>query len=1245
MSLVLDAALAAAQDSQSRRPIVEIVSAAGSADIPFDGQYLTTQTLDESSPTIIAHSSGRMIQAYAFDGHHIKFVYTDTLRTVFTTVDIDLGAGNTIRGLSICELTNGNVGMVYTRLNTGTDYLDRRVVTVTGTAVSNGSIANWASSIFSSDPWVTTLGANSYVVVYTKFVTPDYKFFKRTSADFVTWGAETEISIGGLTSTKKVDNPSLLILTTGQIWLFFDYTESIGGSGEELKNIYYSSTADLSTMASAVAITTYDTFASVGAHPVGIQKAASQMHVLFNNIVGALHMNDTTSGWPTGNCVDHLVVDSVNQKLYAVCIWSFPTTKYFQCVVKIDIPTWTVDKYWDTTTSPGFHPSYATNHCWWYINHSEHPKYVVTCGFVFAPHMVSVLDVEADSITNYVFEGYAPESIVQNVTWTSHGTYYKGDIRAAHIDIASNRLYLLMNGTSYDSVYLTVGYLDLTEVSDFQFHELWHYGGAEYDNAYDGQQNLGYRFDIANGYVISSQTYLLANPARMTIWNLDDGTIVEHWKYGVTSGFPYNGIYRYLFDAPRNKIWGCFDYTADYGCEDYRGLCEIDITSGLVRYHRPTYVTIDDYDFRDIAFGPDNTILLGHVGYGMAIYNPDADIWTLYNDDNVPGLDPGSFPYSLNHGIVYDSVSGLIYFGSQTLGGYGSFEGLTAFSQYGYLRQGQYVIGTSGGGAYSFASPDDLLQGYADYDPVAALDPGSAGSMFVFWTNEIMSTGEQSIKWDKDQSSFDTTPYLVNDKDLSLSRSIDGDPYSLQFSLSHGHLFDPYNKASLLSLYCKKGRKIEIRFGERISGVNVWQAAGTFFVTGVNFVFERGQYTDITITAEDERTIWANRHIFATEYYDGWTPEELIEEVVGTFAAKVGSDFDLPVFDNSVPVDHQWLETTIDEIVSQLTNRFGYYFRFTVENKISARKISDSNSIDHTYPDSTKIVRYAPDDRYSDFTNRVTILGQEREFQDVIFPEERVGAIAGTVGWWGYRNDFQIWYSEDKSRRCILPRLVIRETASSIPLQLAGSISETMSSLTDVGYENKYCTVYVSAPSLVGPLVAAVMAYVGFGWAIGNYAPPTGGLTISVGRWIEKALLIIILMILGSVGNFQYEIYAQPLGKVRRSVQGSDDDEENQVEIGTIVEKKFDDPLCYSVAECIAVAKQELLVAMMQRKRITITKIAHLQDEEGDTIRINHPISNTAIDIFITNLTRKFKKGTNNDGYFLDEIAGWVVSE
>jgi hypothetical protein len=98
--------------------------------------------------------------------------------------------------------------------------------------------------------------------------------------------------------------------------------------------------------------------------------------------------------------------------------------------------------------------------------------------------------------------------------------------------------------------------------------------------------------------------------------------------------------------------------------------------------------------------------------------------------------------------------------------------------------------------------------------------------------------------------------------------------------------------------------------------------------------------------------------------------------------------------------------------------------------------------------------------------------------------------------------------------------------------------------------------------------------------------------------------------------------------------------------MGFVTPQKVDDPLCYTVDQCTAVATYRGMVADLQRNRVTHSKVAHLQDEEGDTLQIDHPRSGSAMKIFVAGLTRRLQipsSPTSGDGHFLDEIEGWKV--
>lgn len=170
MALTLDATLATAQDSISRHPLVEIISAQRTADIPFDGQLLRDPAVYDRDPFVIQHSSGRLVVVSIYDSG-FYFCYTDEGRTEFTTVQIPkLGAEGTYYGVSVVELANGNIGVVYISYSS-TYSLNYRIFQINGTPVSAGVISTWSVGELDSHVWVID-NSGTFLLVYTKGATP-----------------------------------------------------------------------------------------------------------------------------------------------------------------------------------------------------------------------------------------------------------------------------------------------------------------------------------------------------------------------------------------------------------------------------------------------------------------------------------------------------------------------------------------------------------------------------------------------------------------------------------------------------------------------------------------------------------------------------------------------------------------------------------------------------------------------------------------------------------------------------------------------------------------------------------------------------------------------------------------------------------------------------------------------------------------------------------------------------------------
>jgi hypothetical protein len=1237
MSLTLDPALAAAQDSQSRKPLVEIISGQLVADIPFDGQRLTAETTEEKSPNLIRHTSGRLALVYSYSTNVIKYVYTNEARTVFTPVSLAIDGGETLLETSLCELANGNIGIVY-RTQAGTSqYLKRKIITITGTAVSSGTIATYTGSPIMSGPALLALANGTFLLAYIRLSAGEYKFYKRTSADFLTWSSASEISVAGIDQTTECGYPYLMQLTTGQILFFFD-----GCDGGEIFNIFYSVSSDNGgTWGGAVHLTSYTSIAEQGRHPWATQKMAGQMHVVFNSKRGALHIDETTEGWlGAGASGTNLSFDAASRKLYVTS--SDDPTGTFNGIAEIDVDAWMVTNFWDaSTTTPRFSAAIDTL---WERFHGE--SYLIPVGSrgkningsAGEGCLISVLDADGNTITDYVFADWPAYSLVKNVTHSLEGL-----LQAAWIDFSTRRMYVLCStndGVHGDYVHFDVGWIDLTDPGpSYTCHtliaptHLWHptLAGEMGLAVYPGQDLIL----IWNGY--DGDPYKSA----LAVYSMSTGAIYKSYDVDSFPGFPYHGPHHAVLVG--NKIYCTFGYEPLYGEVDKRGLCEIDISTDAIVFYRPDWASIDEYGLNMIEPLPDGRLLISthgadvSGGAGVTIFDPLTQTWELFNNTTLPGFWPATTPAQNYSAVAYDPVTGLCFAGSPSKYGV-SWGGLTAFSEFGLIQQASYMVGTFAAGVWTWGAMTDLVQGYLDYDAAVVFGPGASDGMYAFWTH--MAGDDLSIKWDQEGTTLNLAPYLAKDRPIEAEWSIDGSPNSLSFTVSDGHLFDPHNKNSLLSPVLKKGRKLTLRFGENVGGTEYWKNQGTSIITPGKGKYARGKYPERLITAKDRRILWDQKKIIATAPFNT-NPKSILTDILKDHLNLADADLDLPTFDTAVDLTHQWIDTLAKDIIEQICHRFGYFPHISVDGLVTARKISDSNEVDHIYANLTKEIEFSDDDEFSTFTNQVIVTGHERTEIEILYGEELLQTLAGTIGWWGCKQTYDINYSVDRSRRCRDPRLKILQSTSSIGFQLAGQIHE---SITLVDPNETYCVVTVTAPNLVPILIFAIPE-----WAAAHFIPDAvaslgAGWTVPVGRVIESVWMFVIMMIISAVGNFQYEIWGRPVGKIKRSVEGQDNDAEFQAEIGEPITTIIEDPLCYSGPECTQVAKQELLVARLERSRVTFSKIADLRDEVGDTIQVNHPHTQAPMKIFITDLKRRMViPSAGQPGEFTDTISGWVL--
>lgn len=1213
MALELDPILKQALDGDSHHPIIEILSSPVTTDLSIEGYHLTG-LVGEIQPQAIILESGKLAIAYVGEisgtSAHLNLILTDDDRIEqMDPVRLVPFSISSNADVTLTETAEGNIGVVY-RSRTS---VYRLVVSPFGTILNSYAGLSY-NAIFPTRGNLSVVRLEDDTYLLAQALTNNngvWGFLIRSSSNFLTWTYGTFFPALPLGQSQILRNPFLLQLSSGVVWLLFDAMETSNAI-----NIYAMPSSDKgATWGQAVRITDNTEPTEKTQQPTAVQKTENRIDIAWTESLAVIAKEKSELQTSSYVYSDFMLFDPATRKLYILNVFTSYGNKYLQNIIRIDVDSWNIEKKWNKDSVPSYHPIFQQADVWW-KRHRSTAGSRIGWGLLGARFQAAVLDGEADTITHYAFLDWPEQGITKNVSWDPlHSTL---GMKGTFLDNQTDRFYVLLYDRNLSGKRdLQLGYIDLKDPGpEYTFRNIISTMNFTWVGYPAGGQEMFFKVYSDEDFIVLG-THVRVNDwtGGLHIIHLSTGGTYKTYDMATFPLFPSKGIRAAEYN--NGSIYCSFPFLDTPPEQGKRGLLEIDLSTDFMTYHIPPWADIKDYAFTEITKITEHELLIVSDTQGSAIFNTLTKGWIHYGAEEMTGY--SNFQYS----GAYDPVQEMVFTGGDKV---------FAFLRSGPIKQ---LFVRSLTPTFSQLKDDQkLTRSFRDDTPSLAIPEGES-NFYAFWRRSNIELDEW-ISWGMESSARYLEDYLTS-AGVSMKYSVDGTPNEVAMVFSNGHLFDPHNLASLWHIYLRKGRQVTIWMGEKVEGQPYLKLMGRFLVTGLRMKYQMGLYPVIEVIAKDIRSLWDFKIVPVTEYYNslpGATAKDLLIRYTEIGEGKI----DFPVMENGIPLETQWVETPLGDMIPQICERFGYFPHITNEGIITARKIARDNPVVHSYGRDMQIVDFSPDDSYSDFTNRVTIMGEERGQIEVLYDEERMESLSGTVGWWGYKNTFTVNYSEDRSRRCRYPRLEVIESATGIAFKLAGQISEKIKSSDDF-----HCVVQVKAPSLVVPLIIAIAGYIAakaipdkvvvFGF-IGS----VGG-TISIGRLAEGVFMLIIMMILGSVGNFQYEIHARPVGYVRRSIEASADDEAFQGEIGEIIEDRQEGWCTYNIPQCKFVAEFELMLAQLQRDRVSFNKSSHLQDEVGDTIEFLHPHTGWKMKFFVTDLLRTWRPGAT----CIDYIEGWVL--
>jgi hypothetical protein len=1253
MSLTLDPTLSNAQDNLVRQPIIELISTQATAAIPFNGEYFNTSDIPENRPGMISHSSGRVVSICIRNNNEIIVLSTDVDKMLWVEFNIYSAGLYEIVSAALCELTNGNIGIVFIEKHSTTYYLKYMVINIDSDSTASQVIVStiigtYLSPFVIDSLYVCQLQDDSFILVYSYYDGTDYLIYKRTSTDFYSWSAALSIALSGFTTTHNTNNPSLIQVESGDIILFLDHVTNKAGDSI-VTNIFKLISDDNGvTWDVPDQLTSFTVWGSGGIRPYPALTSGNIIKLSFHETNSVLFMNYDSDLWqsdcanPSYGAGSSIHYDSVAKRLYVKQLRVGAGIKNLCGITVIDTENWVVERNYNTGTVPDYSDLFFDVHVWYGAEkHHSEGKYVAISTRSASNMATMVINGNSETITTYVFKSDGTyDDIVQNMDeWPNSDCtemWENGSqIFGTWVDEDSDRVYVGMGFNYLYQPYIQIGYIDLTEVKDpvtgkYTYHEVaWitDWTDVELYSLFNASGGLMVIKEL-NRFCLYGTTSIDYWSGRFSTYCLDSGTEIKEYKEDLMPNFPYRGIGHCTYY--NNHVYGMIEYSTRNGQEIYRGLCDINLETELTSYHRPSYASTDQYDLLDGVIMSDGRLAFAAWGYGVVVYDTNAETWILYNNDNVSGFEPVGTYNCIS--VAYNSLEDIIYVGSSYPPVENGWCGVRAIPEAGSFNQGHYMLGTLSAD-WEFTEPLSLSQGLSDLNFAIAID--DTGILWSSWIRKDLSL--YSIKWDKDQADLDLTPFLIGQ--TSVSWDVENKS-SLNFKLSYGHLFDANNSLSAINIYSKKGRPVALRFGEKIDGIDYWQSQGTYYIKTTKVSYGQFSYPSITITCEDRLSMFDGVKIIVSDYYNDHYPEPVIRSLITTYTGLEESDILIDDFDTRHTIWHQIVEKDLEDSMTDILDHFEYFSRMDVNNKVSTRRLKTFvDAVDHVYTLSViqTITDFTPDDNYSSLTNRVIVKSELLDPLEVLYPEELVTSLSGSGGWWekGHVHE-TVYFSDDKEKKCRDPRL---EVITSIKdFKILWQESGGTESMSFVSPDELYVIITIEFPGLQSMLVVLLAAVIVVGAAASScdYWNDCGEYMMAF-----TILVSAVGYLLGQVATYEYEIYARPLGDVKQTIQGEANDEEFQSFLGLVSTAEIEDEFCYDVAECQRIAEYELSLVQAQRKRISFTKLAHLQDEVGDIIQIYHPYSKLPLNIFITSLKRYYVSGKS--GQFIDTIEGWNI--
>jgi hypothetical protein len=351
----------------------------------------------------------------------------------------------------------------------------------------------------------------------------------------------------------------------------------------------------------------------------------------------------------------------------------------------------------------------------------------------------------------------------------------------------------------------------------------------------------------------------------------------------------------------------------------------------------------------------------------------------------------------------------------------------------------------------------------------------------------------------------------------------------LQITLSEDAALLFHPDAGTYRTAIKQGRII--RLFEGFEGLAesewLWTFSGTVEGT-YSWAQQRGQNIQVqfSVFSRSNNQAWKRRNVTSNNYTVGSDWSSMFENIAKDVMLLSDAEFNVnmpwgvPFSKNS----NQVVNYPPWDALEQLA--FGVKKKpwFNGKGQLSLYS-TDQKRITESLADDTYVRKYEARASTSETINKVILTYLSNTLSRVDGPDQNLANATVTAGFFTPSITVDAFYSDERHTRCDNPRFIVKQSANAGLLPFC---TETMTKI-DEFHSQIEIEVTVWAPVLATTMMAALMAAA----FIPDYVTTGGfivsaGVTIPVGRLVESALMIGIMLIMMCIGTGTYEIWGTP---------------------------------------------------------------------------------------------------------------------